>query len=122
LPGPAYVAQLGRALDETQEPHEVARILGAAKTAERGVHHLASLRRQPVGVVLDTKPLAATSQAVQHVAEILARRLALPVVPDPHVFDDRRDARLAEIGRARAEGERAVRPQVHTPDHAVAAG
>ena len=122
LTGAPHVLELGRALDEAQQPDEVARILGAAEAVEGGVDHLASLRGQPVGVVLHAEPLAAAPVVVQHVPQIVARGRPLPVAPDPYVLDHGCDARLPEVGRARAQGQRAVRPQIHALEHAVAAG
>ncbi len=122
LTGAPDVPLLSRTLDEAQQPDEVTRILGAAEAVEGRVDHLASLRGQPVGVVLHADPFAAAPIGVQHVPQILARGRPLAVAPDPYVLDDGRDARLPEIGRARAEGQRAVRPQVHALEHAIAAG
>ena len=73
-------------------------------------------------MVFGADPLSATAVIRDHVAQFGGRVRALAVGPDADVLDDRGEARLPLIGRARQQGQRAVRSQVHALEHAVAAG
>src|SRR5262249_27343331 len=78
-------------------------------------------RGEAIGVVLHAESLAAAAVALEHVAQVVAGCRALAIAPDADVLDDRRQARLTQIGRARAEGQRAIGAEVHPLEHAVPA-
>src|SRR5262249_51348556 len=117
----ADIAQLSGSLQEAEQPHEVAGILGAAEARQRGVDHVAALGGEAVGVVLDAQAVPAPAMALQHVAQVLSGSGALAVAPDADVLDHGGETGLAQVGGAGAEGELAVGAQVHPLEHAVAA-
>lgn len=107
---------------KAQQADEIGRVDQFAEPGKGGVDPFAALGRQPIGVILDPDPLAAAAILRHQIAQFGRRVGALAVGPDADVLDHRSEARLALVGRARQQGQGAVRPQIQALEHAVAAG
>jgi hypothetical protein len=101
LGGAADILQFGGALDDAKVGDEFGGVVERGEAGERIGEALAVAGGEALGFPLDAEFFPGAAELLKQVPQVARGRGVGAVDPDAHIVDDRSEARLEEVRRAR---------------------